>query len=265
MKVVPTATALHHPRFLHACMSRRRQQLCCGAGSLLRGSPARSPTNQQQHASATKGDVVGCLRKIISRRPRKTRARKNPTTPSSPRRAAAADDTTTMTTARERAESVAHAISYCKDTLQRVVTAASLLPRPSLDDWLHDNDRRQEEETIVASAAVAYCSIGTTTMQQHRVSGSPLTIVDDDVECRVLQLQPLPHRAMTQPATCSPSWENSWITANDVVPGKELLPHHGHHHTIDNSRFLKPLISRHYYLVSADGLSCMQYISSFNV
>nr|XP_034591877.1 uncharacterized protein LOC117853694 [Setaria viridis] len=196
-----------------SCMSRQ-QQLCFGAGRLLRGSRALSPTNKQQEESNTKGDVVGrCLRKIISRRLRKA------VTPPSPRRAA--DDTTT---ARERAESVARAISYCKDTLQR---GTASLPRPSLDDWLHDNDRK--EETIASAAA--YCN-----GMQHRVAGS-LTIV----ECRVLQ--PLPHRAMMQHATgkhgkeatrpaCSPSRDNSWITASDIVHGKEL-PHHGHH-AIDN-------------------------------
>jgi hypothetical protein len=186
-----------------------------------------------------------------------------------------------MTTARERAESVAHAISYCKDTLQRVVTAASLLPRPSLDDWLHDNDRRQDEETVVVASAAAYCNGTTTTQQHHRVSCSSLTIVD--VECSVLQA-PLPHRAtMTQQhatgkhdgkeatttrpaASCSPSRrESSWITANDVVHGKEFLPHHGHghHHTIDNSRFLKPLISRQPALQSGGVcwavMHCMQH------
>ncbi|KAF8658798.1 hypothetical protein HU200_059285 [Digitaria exilis] len=60
-------------------------------------------------------------------------------------------------TARERAEAVARAVAYCKDTLRRgggdVVAPPRPPPSPSLDDWLHHD--RQEE--IMASAA-AYCN-----------------------------------------------------------------------------------------------------------
>jgi hypothetical protein len=94
-------------------------------------------------APAAKGDVVGRYLRKISRRLRKAR---NPNKGSPPSPRCAVDDT-----ARERAESVARAISYCKDTLRRGAAPAQPPPSPSLDDWLHD---RQEE--IIASAA-AHC------------------------------------------------------------------------------------------------------------
>ncbi|PUZ59378.1 hypothetical protein GQ55_4G036300 [Panicum hallii var. hallii] len=122
-----------------------------GAGRLLRGSRgARAgPSTKHDDAAAAsvgpagKGDVVGRQLRKISRRLRKAR-NPNKGSPSSPR--SAVDDT-----ARERAESVARAISYCKDTLRRGAAPAQPPPSPSLDDWLHD---RQEE--IIASAA-AHC------------------------------------------------------------------------------------------------------------
>ncbi|CAL5041198.1 unnamed protein product [Urochloa decumbens] len=124
----------------------RQQLLCFSAGRLLRGSRV-SP--------ATKGgDVVGrCLRKIISRRLMMRKARTPPSSSPSRRAAAGGDDTT----ARERAESVARAISYCKDTLQRGTTAS--LPWPgSARLRVIDTDnqcRRGELTTTMPATAVS--------------------------------------------------------------------------------------------------------------
>jgi hypothetical protein len=88
-------------------------------------------------APKVKGDMVGRYLRKISRRLRK--ARSDGKRSSSPM-AAAADDT-----ARERAESVARAIWYCKDTLRRGTSRSRSRspsppppPSPSLDEWLHD-------------------------------------------------------------------------------------------------------------------------------
>ncbi|KAG2608112.1 hypothetical protein PVAP13_4NG285900 [Panicum virgatum] len=153
----PSSSSDGHPRFF----SPRQQSppaspLCFGAGGagrLLRrfrgGARARSNTKHDDAAAANvapaaKGDVAGRYLRKISRRLRKARNPKG--SPPSPW--CAVDDT-----ARERAESVARAIAYCKDTLRRGGGAAPARPPPppSLDDWLHN---RQED--IIACAA-AHC------------------------------------------------------------------------------------------------------------
>lgn len=178
--------------------------LCFGAGGagrrLLRGSRARAPAKQdEEEAAATtapprvKGDVVGrCLRKI-SKRLRK--ARSDDGGKASPSSTAAVDDDT----ARERAESVARAISYCKDTLRpRTSPSPSPPPSSSLDDWLHD---RQEE--IVASAAAAV-----------RTAGWPLGMQ-----------QTMAKRLKESPCSAaSPTRDDGSLAAH----GEESPPHHGH-------------------------------------
>lgn len=179
--------------------------LCFGAGGagrrLLRGSRARAPAKQdEEEAAATtaptrvKGDVVGrCLRKI-SKRLRK--ARSDDGGKASPSSTAAVDDDT----ARERAESVARAISYCKDTLRpRTQPSPSPPPSPSIDDdWLHD---RQEE--IVASAAAAV-----------RTAGWPLGMQ-----------QTMAKRLKESPCSAaSPTRDDGSLAAH----GEESPPHHGH-------------------------------------
>ncbi|OEL28300.1 hypothetical protein BAE44_0010681 [Dichanthelium oligosanthes] len=203
-----------------------------GAGGLRlwasRGARARSPTKKEDSAAAAstapaaKGDVVGRYLRKISRRLRKARA---PNKGSPSPGCAAVDDTV-----RERAESVARAVSYCKDTLRRGTSSPRPAPSPSLDDWLHD---RQEE--IVASAA-AYCNDGSTDSQtpprRPRLDGS-LT-VHRDIECRVsppppqrdgglAEMQAMGKQCQESPRLPSPS-RHSLITDGHVVES----PHHGH-------------------------------------
>ncbi|KAF8687417.1 hypothetical protein HU200_043108 [Digitaria exilis] len=145
----------HHPTFFASRPQSpsASSPLCFGAGGaarwLLRRSHggARAPSPPKQAAS--KGDdVVGWYLRKIARRLRK--AARTPgggkgISPATPGRAG--DDT-----ARERAESVARAVAYCKDTLRRGDDAPPPpTPMRSLDDWLHD---RQEE--IIASVDDAF-------------------------------------------------------------------------------------------------------------
>jgi hypothetical protein len=212
--------------------SRSRQEspsttpLCFGAGGggagrrLLRGSRERAPAKQQpQEESAVtmapkvKGDMVGRYLRKISRRLRK--ARSDGKRSSSPM-AAAADDT-----ARERAESVARAISYCKDTLRRGKSRSRSPsppppPSPSLDEWLPD---RQEE--IIATAAV-HCDECSdprpSPPRPRRAARWPLG------------MQTMAKRFKESPCPCpsSPS-RDSLLAACAVAHGEESpQPHHGH-------------------------------------
>lgn len=229
----------HHPRFFPSrpqSPSTSPAPLCFGAGGAARwllrrtrGARARSPPKQAAAASVApavkRDDVVGWYLRKISRRLRKAR------TPGmgSPPPGCGADDT-----ARERAESVARAVAYCKDTLRRGgVSPPRPPPSPSLDDWLHD---RQKE--IMASAA-AYCNECTESPpSRSRLDGLPAGAAHGGIEGRVSP--PRPHRAggiSEMPAmekeakeltgSPSPNRESS-ITASDVEHG---------HDTID-SRFL---------------------------
>ncbi|RCV22888.1 hypothetical protein SETIT_4G255600v2 [Setaria italica] len=237
-----------HPRFFTSRQehSHPASPLCFGAGGggvgrlLLRGSRgarARSPTKHDEAAAAAgvapaakqHGDVVGrYLRKISSRlrTARRTPGKGSPS-PTLPRRAA--DDT-----ARERAETVARAMAYCKDTLRRGAAPPRPPPSPSLDDWLHD---RQEE--IIASAA-AYCDRSTNSQTPGpRLDGGSLA-AHRGIECRVSPPPPpRPHRAgelaqmqvmgkqvKESMRSALSSRENS-ITASDVVHGNDSPPH-GH-------------------------------------
>jgi hypothetical protein len=235
-----------HPRFFP---SRKEQSppaspLCFGAGRsgvgkllLLRGSRgarARSPTKQH-------GDVVGRYLRRISRRLRKARRvpAADQVSPSSPGRAA--DDTV-----RERAEAVARAVAYCKDTLRR---GAAPPPSPSLDDWLHD----WQDEILASTAAYGDGSTYSHTPappSPPRLDGSSLA-AHFGIGRRVSQ--PLPPRAVRRDgelaevqatgkqgkeSTCSAfSSGDCPVTSINVVHGKELPPI-GHDDDALDSRFL---------------------------
>ena len=220
--------------------SRSRQDspsttpLCFGAGGsgaaaagrrLLRGSRARAPVKQQPQAAATmapkiKGDVVGRYLRKISRRLRKARSDDGKGSPSP--MAAAVDDT-----ARERAESVARAISYCKDTLRRGNSRSRSRspspppppPSPSLDEWLHD---RQEEITATAAVHWDECSSDprSSPTRPRRAAGWPLG------------MQTMAKRFKESPCPCSasPSRDSSLAAAACAVAHDEESPqpHHGH-------------------------------------
>jgi hypothetical protein len=198
--------------------------LCFGAGGagrrLLRGSRARAPAKQdEEEAAATtaptrvKGDVVGrCLRKI-SKRLRK--ARSDDGGKASPSSTAAVDDDT----ARERAESVARAISYCKDTLRpRTQPSPSPPPSPSIDDdWLHD---RQEEIVASAAAAAARCDERSRDPRRpfRAAAGWPLGMQ-----------QTMAKRLKESPCSAaSPTRDDGSLAAAAAAHGEESPPHHGH-------------------------------------
>nr|TKW23045.1 hypothetical protein SEVIR_4G267900v2 [Setaria viridis] len=233
-----------HPRFFTSRQEHSRASPLCfgpgggGVGRLLlrgsRGARASSPTKHDEAAAAAgvapaakqHGDVVGRYLRKISRRLRKARRTpdKGSPSPTSPRRAA--DDT-----AREKAETVARAIAYCKDTLRRGATPPRPPPSPSLDDWLHD---RQEE--IIASAA-AYCDRSTDSQTPGpRLEGGSLA-AHRGIECRVspprprragelAQMQVMGKQVKESTRSALSSRENS-ITAGDVVHGNDSPPH-GH-------------------------------------
>nr|TKV90582.1 hypothetical protein SEVIR_9G038900v2 [Setaria viridis] len=167
-----------------------------------------------------KKDVVGRYLRKISRRLRKARAAGKGSLPSP----SGGDDDT----ARERAESVARAISYCRALRRRGARPGRRPPSPSHDDsWLHD---RQEE--IIASAAA--CCDGSADSQtpplRPRLDGGSLT-ARRGIECRVSLSQPPPPMKATgkQGARKRRSGaRQAGITGSDVVHCKEL-PHHGHH------------------------------------
>ncbi|CAN6193361.1 unnamed protein product [Urochloa humidicola] len=156
----PSSSSDEHPRFFasrhHQQQSPPASPLCFGAGGavgkLLRGSRAaraRSPTKKEEKTTAAstapapteQGDVVGRYLRKISRRLRKARAAASKVSPPS-HIGGAVDDT-----ARERAEDVARAIAYCKETLRRGDAAPP--PAPSLDDLLHG----RQDENIASAAA----------------------------------------------------------------------------------------------------------------
>ncbi|CAL5049810.1 unnamed protein product [Urochloa decumbens] len=207
----PSSSSEDHPRFF---TSRRHHPsppatpLCFGAGGaagrLLRGSRAaraRSPTKHEAAASIapaapTKGDAVGRYLRKISRRLRKARAA-SASKGSPPSRGGGGDDT-----ARERAEAVARAIAYCKDTLRR---GAAPPPSPSLDELLHG---RQEENVASAAARCGDGSAGSLTPPPMKATGKQ----GKDKEA-------------TRPV--SPS-RDSLITASDIIVHGKELPRHGH-------------------------------------
>lgn len=198
--------------------------LCFGAGGagrrLLRGSRARAPAKQdEEEAAATtaptrvKGDVVGrCLRKI-SKRLRK--ARSDDGGKASPSSTAAVDDDT----ARERAESVARAISYCKDTLRpRTQPSPSPPPSPSIDDdWLHD---RQEDIVASAAAAAARCD------ERSRDPRRPFRAAGWPLGMQQTMAKRLKESACS---AASPTRDDGSLAATAVAAhGEESPPHHGH-------------------------------------
>ncbi|KAK3134417.1 hypothetical protein QOZ80_6AG0548870 [Eleusine coracana subsp. coracana] len=133
--------------------------LCFGAGKLLwrsnaGGARAHVPNKKQQEESANaapKGDLVTRYLRKISRRLRKARA-VNKDSPPPPCRAAVVvvDDT-----ARERAEAVASAVAYCKESLRRGrSTALRPVSSPSLDCWLQG----WHEEVIAAAHCNDECT-----------------------------------------------------------------------------------------------------------
>ncbi|CAL4966764.1 unnamed protein product [Urochloa decumbens] len=209
----PSSSSEDHPRFF---TSRRHHPsppatpLCFGAGGaagrLLRGSRAaraRSPTKHEAAASIapaapTKGDAVGRYLRKISRRLRKARAAAAGKQGTPPLASGCAGDYT----ARERAEAVARAIAYCKDTLRR---GAPPPPSPSLDDLLHG---RQEEIVASASACCGDGGAGSLTPPPMKATGKQ----GKDKEA-------------TRPA--SPS-RDSLITASDIIVHGKELPRHGH-------------------------------------
>jgi hypothetical protein len=163
-------------------------------------------------APKVKGDVIGRYLRKISRRLRKARSDGK----GAPSSMAAVDDT-----ARERAESVARAISYCKDTLRRgksrSPSAPPPPPSPSLDQWLHD---RQEE--IIANAAEHHCDECSdprpSPPRPRRAARWPLG------------MQTMAKRFKESPCPCpsSPS-RDSLLAACAVAHGEESpQPHHGH-------------------------------------
>ncbi|CAL5041197.1 unnamed protein product [Urochloa decumbens] len=217
----PSSSSDDHPKFFTSRHHQQQQQsppaspLCFGAGGaagrFLRGSRAaraRSPTKHEAAAAkasmspapAAKGDAVGRYLRKISRRLRKARAAAVSNKGSPPSRGGGAGDDT----ARERAEAVARAISYCKETLR--LGAEATPPSPSLGDLLHG---RQPE--IIASAA-ACCgdgSAGSKTPPPMQATGK----------------QAGKDKEATRPV--SPSRDSSVTGSDIIVHGKEL-PRHGH-------------------------------------
>ncbi|KAJ1260517.1 hypothetical protein BS78_10G238400 [Paspalum vaginatum] len=165
------------PRFSPS--RKQSPSLCFGAGGAGRllwgGARARAPAKQDDDVAAAastapKGDAVGKYLRRISRRLRKARSAGKASPSASPSPRGADDDT-----ARERADSVARAIAYCKDTLWRGA-APPTPPSPSLDDWLHD---RQGE--IIAGAEAR----GNERRDSQRMESSCLaTSPSRDDECR---------------------------------------------------------------------------------
>jgi hypothetical protein len=133
---------------------------------------------------------------------------------------AAVDDDT----ARERAEAVARAISYCKDSLRRrsMPPPPPPSPLPSLDDWLSD-DRDRQEVKIIASAAELHCD----DCRARDSRPSPTRPRRDRDASLPLRLQTTAKRFKESPCSASPSREGSLATTAVVAHGEES-PHHGH-------------------------------------
>ncbi|XP_066374449.1 uncharacterized protein [Miscanthus floridulus] len=127
---------------------------------------------------------------------------------------AAVDDT-----ARERAESVTRAISYCKDTLRRGTSRSRSPsppppPSPSLDEWLHD---RQEE---IIEAAAVHCDecrdSRPSPTRPRRAAGWPLG------------MQTMAKRFKESPCLAWPSRDSSLAACAVSHSEESPQPHHGH-------------------------------------
>jgi len=133
---------------------------------------------------------------------------------------AAVDDDT----ARERAEAVARAISYCKDTLRRSSMPPPPSPSPSLDDWLLD-DRDRQEVKIIASAAEQHCD----DCRSRDSRPSPTRSRRDQDAGWPIRMQMMAKRFKESPCSSSPSrYRDGSLAATAAVAHGEESPHHCH-------------------------------------